>query len=104
MFLLDEFFINLEKNDRIEYRKLRENYKIIESKSLQILTLQQEIRKKQQLVQKLKKQISPSKSKDSYLYKMNSVDYKEILELGGDGVGSSIRITISIYKTNGLVQ
>jgi len=70
-YLPDEVFINLKKNERIEYRKLRENYQIIESKSLQILALQEEIRKKQLLVQKLKKQISPSKSTDSFLDKMN---------------------------------
>ena len=44
-YLPDEVFINLKKKERIEYRKLRENYQIIESKSLQILTLQEEIRK-----------------------------------------------------------
>ena len=77
-YLPDEVFINLEKKDRIEYRKLRENYQIIESKSLQILTLQEEIKKKKLLVQKLKKQIATSKSKDSYLDKMNLA--KENLE------------------------
>ena len=46
-YLPDEVFINLEKNDRIEYRKLRENYQIIESKSLQIHNLQEEIKKKE---------------------------------------------------------
>jgi hypothetical protein len=55
-YLPDEVFINLEKKDRIEYRKLRENYKIIESKSLQILSLQKEIKKKA---------TSTSKSKES---------------------------------------
>ena len=77
-YLPDEVFINLKKKERIEYRKLRENYQIIESKSSQILTLLEEIRKKQLLVQKLKKQITPSKSKDSYLDKMNLA--KENLE------------------------
>tara|TARA_Y100000991_G_scaffold213899_1_gene200446 strand:- start:384 stop:1049 length:666 start_codon:yes stop_codon:yes gene_type:complete len=77
-YLPDEVFINLETKDRIEYRKLRENYQIIESKSLQILTLQEEIKKKKLLVQKLKKQIAISKSKDSYLDKMNLA--KENLE------------------------
>ena len=66
-YLPDEVFINLKTKERVEYRKLRENYQIIESKSLQILTLQGEIKKKQLLIQKLKKQITTSKSKDSYL-------------------------------------
>ena len=74
----DEVFISLEKNDRIEYRKLRENYQIIESKSSQILSLQEDIRRKQLLVHKLKNQIAPSNSKDSYLDKMNLA--KENLE------------------------
>ena len=33
-YLPDEVFINLKTQERIEYRKLRENYQIIESKSL----------------------------------------------------------------------
>ncbi|MDB9990401.1 hypothetical protein OAD79_03030 [Flavobacteriales bacterium] len=77
-YLPDEVFINLEKKDRIEYRKLRENYQIIESKSSQILSLQEDIRRKQLLVHKLKNQIAPSNSKDSYLDKMNLA--KENLE------------------------
>ena len=70
-YLPDEIFINLEKKDRVEYRKLRENYQIIESKSSEILSLQQEIRKNQVLIQKLRNQISLSKSRDTYLDKMN---------------------------------
>ena len=101
-YLPDEVFINLKKKERIEYRKLRENYQIIESKSLQILTLQEEIRKKQLLVQKLKKQISPSKSKDSFLDKMNLA--KENL---GDIINNfhfSISIGLRTHKTKSKIQ
>ena len=101
-YLPDEVFINLKKKERIEYRKLRENYQIIESKSLQILTLQQEIRKKQLLVQKLKKQITPSKSKDSFLDKMNLA--KENL---GDIINNfhfSISIGLRTHKTKSKIQ
>ena len=101
-YLPDEVFINLNKKERIEYRKLRENYQIIESKSLQILTLQEEIRKKQLLVQKLKKQISPSKSKDSFLDKMNLA--KENL---GDIINNfhfSISIGLRTHKTKSKIQ
>ena len=101
-YLPDEVFINLNKKERIEYRKLRENYQIIESKSLQILTLQQEIRKKQLLVQKLKKQITPSKSKDSFLDKMNLA--KENL---GDIINNfnfSISIGLRTHKTKSKIQ
>jgi hypothetical protein len=101
-YLPDEVFINLKKKERIEYRKLRENYQIIESKSLQILTLQEEIRKKQLLVQKLKKQISPSNSKDSFLDKMNLA--KENL---GDIINNfhfSISIGLRTHKTKSKIQ
>ena len=70
-YLPDEFFIKLNKKERIEYRKIRENFKIIERKSSEILSLKEDIRKKQALLKKLKNQISPSKSKSSYLDKMN---------------------------------
>ena len=101
-YLPDEVFINLKKKERIEYRKLRENYQIIESKSLQILTLQEEIRKKQLLVQKLKKQITPSKSKDSYLDKMNLA--KENLEDIINKYQFSISIGLRTHKTKSKVQ
>lgn len=101
-YLPDEVFINLKKKERIEYRKLRENYQIIESKSLQILTLQEEIRKKQLLVQKLKKQISPSKSKDSYLDKMNLA--KENLGEIINNFQFSISIGLRTHKTNSKTQ
>ena len=101
-YLPDEVFINLEKKDRIEYRKLRENYKIIESKSLQILTLQEEIRKKQLLVQKLKKQITPSKSKDSYLDKMNLA--KENLEDIINKYQFSISVGLRTHKKKSKIQ
>jgi hypothetical protein len=96
-YLPDEVFINLEKKDRIEYRKLRENYKIIESKSLQILSLQKEIKKKQLLLQKVKNQIAPSKSKDSYVDKMNSA--KENLEDIITNFQFSISIGLRTHKT-----
>ena len=96
-YLPDEVFINLEKKDRIEYRKLRENYKIIESKSLQILALKKEIKKKQLLVLKLKSQISPSKSKDSYVDKMNLA--KENLEDIITNFQFSISIGLRTHKT-----
>ena len=96
-YLPDEFFINLEKNDRIEYRKLRENYKIIESKSLQILALQNEIKQKQLLIQKIKNQIKPSKSKDSYVDKMNSA--KENLEDIITNFQFSLSIGLRTHKT-----
>jgi len=101
-YLPDEVFINLNKNERIEYRKLRENYQIIESKSLQILTLQQEIRKKQHLVQKLKNQITTSKSKDSYLDKMNLA--KENLEDIIKNYKFSISIGLRIHNKKSKVQ
>jgi hypothetical protein len=101
-YLPDEFFINLEKKPRIEYRKLRENYQIIESKSLQILTLQQDIRIKQLLVKKLKKQITPSKSKDSFLDKMNLA--KENLEDIINNYQFSISIGLRIHKTKTKIQ
>ena len=101
-YLPDEVFINLKKKERIEYRKLRENYQIIESKSLQILTLQEEIRKKQLLVQKLKKQITPSKSKDSYLDKMNLA--KENLEDIIKNYKFSISIGLRIHKKKSKAQ
>ena len=96
-YLPDEVFINLEKKDRIEYRKLRENYKIIESKSLQILALQKEIKKKQLLIQKIKNQIAPSKSKDSYVDKMNSA--KENLVDIFTNFQFSISIGLRTHKT-----
>ena len=101
-YLPDEVFIKLKKKERIEYRKLRENYQIIESKSLQILTLQEEIRKKQLLVQKLKKQITPSKSKDSFQDKMNLA--KENLEDILNKYQFSISIGLRIHKTQSKVQ
>ena len=101
-YLPDEVFINLKKKERIEYRKLRENYQIIESKSLQILTLQEEIRKKQLLVQKLKKQISPSKSKDSFLDKMNLA--KENLEDIINKYQFSISLGLRTHKTKSKIQ
>tara|TARA_Y100000385_G_scaffold183549_1_gene189517 strand:+ start:165 stop:806 length:642 start_codon:yes stop_codon:yes gene_type:complete len=101
-YLPDEVFINLKKQERIEYRKLRENYQIIESKSLQILTLQEEIRKKQQLVQKLKKQITPSRSKDSYLDKMNLA--KENLEDIINYFQFTISIGLRTHKTKSKTQ
>ena len=101
-YLPDEVFINLNKKERIEYRKLRENYQIIESKSLQILTLQEEIRKKQLLVQKLKKQISPSKSKDSFLDKMNLA--KENLEDIINKYQFSISVGLRTHKTKSKIQ
>ena len=70
-YLPDEFFIKLENKERIEYRKIRENHQIIESKSLEITALKKEIKKKQALVKKLKNQITPSKSNRSYFDKMN---------------------------------
>ena len=96
-YLPDEDIINLEKKDRIEYRKLRENYKIIESKSLQILALQKEIKKKQLLIQKIKNQIAPSKSKDSYVDKMNSA--KENLVDIFTNFQFSISIGLRTHKT-----
>ena len=101
-YLPDEVFINLKKKERIEYRKLRENYQIIESKSLQILTLQEEIRKKQLLVQRLKKQISPSKSKDSFLDKMNLA--KENLEDISNKYQFSISLGLRTHKTKSKIQ
>ena len=101
-YLPDEVFINLKKKERIEYRKLRENYQIIESKSLQILTLKEEIRKKQILVQKLKKQITPSKSKDSFLDKMNLA--KENLEDIINKYQFSISIGLRTHKTKSKIK
>ena len=101
-YLPDEVFIKLKKKERIEYRKLRENYQIIESKSLQILTLQEEIRKKQLLVQKLKKQITPSKSKDSFLDKMNLA--KENLEDIINKYQFSISIGLRTHKTKSKIK
>ena len=101
-YLPDEVFINLKKKERIEYRKLRENYQIIESKSLQILTLQEEIRKKQLLVQKLKKQITPSKSKDSFLDKMNLA--KENLEDIINKYQFSISVGLRTHKKKSKIQ
>ena len=101
-YLPDEVFINLKKKERIEYRKLRENYQIIESKSLQILTLQEDIRKKQLLVQKLKKQITPSKSKDSFLDKMNLA--KENLEDIINKYQFSISIGLRTHKKKSKIQ
>ena len=101
-YLPDEVFINLKKKERIEYRKLRENYQIIESKSLQILTLKEEIRKKQLLVQKLKKQITPSKSKDSYLDKMNLA--KENLEDIINKYQFSISVGLRTHKKKSKIQ
>ena len=96
-YMPDEVFISLEKNDRIEYRKLRENYQIIESKSSQILSLQEDIRRKQLLVHKLKNQIAPSNSKDSYLDKMNLA--KENLEDIITKFQFSISIGLRTHKT-----
>ena len=96
-YLPDEVFISLEKNDRIEYRKLRENYQIIETKSSQILSLQEDIRRKQLLVHKLKNQIAPSKSKDSYSDKMNLA--KENLEDIITKFQFSISIGLRTHKT-----
>ena len=101
-YLPDEVFINLKKKERIEYRKLRENYQIVESKSSQILTLQQEIRKKKLLVQKLKKQITPSRSNDSYLDKRNLA--KENLEDIINKYQFSISIGLRTHKTKSKVQ
>ena len=101
-YLPDEVFINLKKKERIEYRKLRENYQIIESKSLQILTLQEEISKKKLLVQKLKKQITPSKSKDSFLNKMNLA--KEKLEDIINKYQFSISVGLRTHKKKSNIQ
>jgi hypothetical protein len=101
-YLPDEVFINLKKKERIEYRKLRENYQIIESKSLQIHDLQEDIRKKQLLVQKLKNQITPSKSKDSFLDKMNLA--KENLEDIIKNYQFSISIGLRTHKRKSKVQ
>ena len=101
-YLPDEVFINLQKKDRIEYRKLRENYQIIESKSLQILTLNEEIIKKQLLVKTLKNQITPSNSKDSYLDTMNLA--KENLEDIINNFQFSISIGLRTHKTKSKIQ
>ena len=101
-YLPDEVFINLQKKDRIEYRKLRENYQIIESKSLQILNLNEEIIKKQLLVKTLKNQITPSNSKDSYLDTMNLA--KENLEDIINNFQFSISIGLRTHKTKSKIQ
>ena len=64
---------------------------------MQILALQKEIKKKQLLIQKIKNQIAPSKSKDSYVDKMNSA--KENLVDIFTNFQFSISIGLRTHKT-----
>tara|TARA_Y100001933_G_scaffold261433_1_gene316149 strand:+ start:767 stop:1408 length:642 start_codon:yes stop_codon:yes gene_type:complete len=97
-YLPDEFFIKLENKERIEYRKIRENHQIIESKSLEITALKKEIKKKQALVKKLKNQITPSKSNRSYFDKMNEAK-KNLAEIINK-YQFSISIGLRTHKTS----
>ena len=97
-YLPDEFFIKLENKERIEYRKIRENHQIIETKSLEITALKKEIKKKQALVKKLKNQITPSKSNRSYFDKMTEAK-KNLAEIINK-YQFSISIGLRTHKTS----
>lgn len=99
-YLPDEIFMNLEKKDRVEYRKLRENHQIIEKKSSKIKALQEEIRIKQIALQNLKSQIEPSISKDSHLDEMNLSKFKLADIIAKFNFSLSIGQRIHKTKTN----
>ena len=90
-YLPDEMFIKFSSENRILFRKYRENNKIIESKEYEILILQNQIKTHSKQIKKLQNQIGSQNKKSSFNGKMIfarnkllkvSNDYKFNLSVG----------------------
>ena len=90
-YLPDEMFIKFSSENRILFRKYRENNKIIESKENEILILQNQIKTHSKQIKKLQNQIGSQNKKSSFNGKMIfarnkllkvSNDYKFNLSVG----------------------
>ena len=82
-YLPDEMFIKFSSENRILFRKYRENNKIIESKENEILILQNQIKTHSKQIKKLQNQIGSPNKKSSFNGKMISARNK-LLKVSND--------------------
>ena len=82
-YLPDEMFIKFSSENRILFRKYRENNKIIESKEYEILILQNQIKTHSKQIKKLQNQIGSPNKKSSFNGKMISARNK-LLKVSND--------------------
>jgi len=82
-YLPDEMFIKFSSENRILFRKYRENNKIIESKENEILILQNQIKTHSKQIKKLQNQIGSPNKKSSFNGKMISARHK-LLKVSND--------------------
>jgi len=77
-YLPDQFFINLNEKERIKFRQLRENHKLIENTNQKIRHLEEELAIRKEKLKKLKTQICGTNERHGYREKME--DGKKALE------------------------
>ena len=73
-YLPDELFINLTENQRINFRKLRENHLLIQKAESEIKDLNSEIKERKDLIKKIKHKIEGTTERPGYLLKMQSAN------------------------------
>ena len=69
-YLPDQFFINLNEKERIKFRQLRENHKLIENTNQKIRHLEEELAIRKEKLKKLNKQIYGTNERHGYHEKM----------------------------------
>lgn len=71
-YLPDEFFINLSEDQRISFRKLRENHMLLKKKNKELAVLKKEIQEKRNRLKKLTTEIGSKNQSNSYHGKLHS--------------------------------
>ena len=101
-YLPDEFFINLSDEQRISFRKLRENHILLLEKSKELAILKKEINEKRKKLKKLKDNIGNKNLKNSIKGKlsMNTQPLKSLSKLFEFSVSVGLRYHNSKNKKN----
>lgn len=101
-YLPDEFFINLSDEQRISFRKLRENHILLLEKSKELAILKKEINEKRKKLKKLTANIGNKNLKNSIKGKlsMNTQPLKSLSKLFEFSVSVGLRYHNSKNKKN----
>lgn len=101
-YLPDEFFINLSDEQRISFRKLRENHILFLEKSKELAILKKEIKERQKVFKKLTANIGTKNHPNSYKGKLHiaSQSLQELSKLFKFSISVGLRYHDTSNKKN----
>ena len=101
-YLPDEFFINLSDEQRISFRKLRENHKLVQEKSQKLGTLKKELKETRNEIKKLKANIGSKNDPSTYkgVLHVTSKPLKDLSNLFEFSISVGLRYHNTTNKIN----